>query len=139
MRGDPPVKLRYAETAENRSVATRREMAIKSLSRQEKMRLVGSGGCGGDGSQKSTGPIRGSAAAFFEDGEKHGGGGGVALPAEELATLDPFLRAGDKALGSDLGTAAAPESPVQRERKQQQQQQQDLHKCMFLKEVIEDK
>ena len=141
MRGDPPVRLRYAETAENRSVATRREMAIKSLSKREKTRLVaaGSGGGGGETSQKNTGSSRGIAAEFFEHDEKYGGGGGVvALPAEELEALDPFLRTGADALGSDVGTTATPGSlvqPVERKKRQQLEREQR----MFPKEgIIED-
>ena len=40
LRGDPPVRLRYAETAETRSAATKRETALKRLTRAEKLRLV---------------------------------------------------------------------------------------------------
>jgi predicted GIY-YIG superfamily endonuclease len=39
-RSRRPVRLVYFETAANRSLALRREAAIKALSRQEKERLV---------------------------------------------------------------------------------------------------
>ncbi len=39
-RGRQPVKLVYQETAESRSHATKREMKIKSLSRQQKLALI---------------------------------------------------------------------------------------------------
>jgi|TARA_B110000971_G_scaffold29854_1_gene26898 putative endonuclease len=40
LRGDPPVRLRYAETAVDRSQATRREIAIKKMPRAKKLELV---------------------------------------------------------------------------------------------------
>ena len=39
-RAKLPVQLVYQERAENRSQATKREMAIKKLTRQQKQRLV---------------------------------------------------------------------------------------------------
>lgn len=70
LRGDPPVRLRYAETARDRSSATRREMAIKRLPRAEKLRLI-------DG---LAGPA---------DDETDPERARVVLP-EELAGLDPL-------------------------------------------------
>lgn len=70
LRGDPPVRLRYAETAPDRSSATRREMAIKRLPRAEKLRLI-------DG-------LAGPAAD-----ETHPECARVVLPAE-LAGMDPL-------------------------------------------------
>ncbi len=39
-RGQRPIKLIYRETAETRSAATRREIAIKKLSKDKKWRLI---------------------------------------------------------------------------------------------------
>jgi putative endonuclease len=41
-RGRLPVRLIYAEPAPDRAIATQREMAIKKLSRPNKLRLIGS-------------------------------------------------------------------------------------------------
>ena len=35
-----PVKLRYSEASENRSTASKREYAIKKLSREKKLQLI---------------------------------------------------------------------------------------------------
>ena len=40
-RGRRPVKLLWSDTAIDRSVAQQREAAIKSLSRSDKLRLIG--------------------------------------------------------------------------------------------------
>ena len=40
LRGKAPLKLMYIEEAEDRSLATQREMAIKKLSRLQKQRLI---------------------------------------------------------------------------------------------------
>lgn len=40
-RGRGPLKLVYQESCENRSVATKRELAIKAMSRREKLALIG--------------------------------------------------------------------------------------------------
>ena len=40
-RGRGPFKLRYFEAAGSRAEASRREAAIKSMSRQEKLQLIG--------------------------------------------------------------------------------------------------
>ena len=48
LRGDPPVKLRYAETAADRSKATKRESEIKRMPRCKKLELV-EGVVNGDG------------------------------------------------------------------------------------------
>ena len=37
-----PVEMVYSESAENRSEATKREMAIKKLTRQQKLKLISS-------------------------------------------------------------------------------------------------
>ena len=39
-RGDPPAELVYTEAAADRAAASRREAAIKSLSRAEKLALI---------------------------------------------------------------------------------------------------
>jgi putative endonuclease len=39
-RGRLPVRLVYAEPADNRATALRRELAIKKLSRERKLRLI---------------------------------------------------------------------------------------------------
>lgn len=40
-RGRGPVRLRYREDCESHSAALRRELAVKRLSRQEKLALIG--------------------------------------------------------------------------------------------------
>ncbi len=40
-RGHKPLKVVYREAAENRSVATRREIAIKKLPKAKKLQLIG--------------------------------------------------------------------------------------------------
>ncbi len=42
-RGRLPVRLVYAEPAEDRPTALRRELAIKKLSREKKLRLINAG------------------------------------------------------------------------------------------------
>ena len=42
-RSRPPVTLAYAEEAPDRSVAQRREAAIKKLPRAQKLKLIGKG------------------------------------------------------------------------------------------------
>ena len=41
-RGNPPVAVRYQEASENRSEASKREAAIKKLSRKQKLALIAS-------------------------------------------------------------------------------------------------
>jgi len=41
-RGRGPIRLVYAEPCENRSVATKRELIIKALKKQQKVALVAS-------------------------------------------------------------------------------------------------
>ena len=42
LRGDPPVRLRYTEPADDRSGASRREAALKKLTRTQKLALCAS-------------------------------------------------------------------------------------------------
>jgi putative endonuclease len=42
-RGRAPSRLAYLESSCNRSTATRRELAIKALTREQKLALIGSG------------------------------------------------------------------------------------------------
>jgi len=44
-RSRPPVALAYQETMADKSAALRREAAIKRLTRQEKLALIGEKGC----------------------------------------------------------------------------------------------
>jgi len=46
-RSRGPVSLAYQEAAEDQSAALRREIAIKRLTRQEKLALIGEQPCGG--------------------------------------------------------------------------------------------
>jgi putative endonuclease len=39
-RGRGPFKLKYTEECENRSVATKRELNIKKLSREDKLKII---------------------------------------------------------------------------------------------------
>ena len=102
LRGDPPKRQRYAETAENRSTATRREIALKKLPHAEKMRLVAEG-------ERLT--KKRAAGGLLEGmgGLGEGGGGGVvALAADELAALDPFRNIDDDDdAAADKSAAAA--------------------------------
>ena len=71
LRGDQPVRLRYAETAANRSEATKREMVIKRMPRAEKLELVEARG--NDRRKLSDGTFLANVVA-----------------AEDLAAMDPF-------------------------------------------------
>lgn len=102
LRGDPPVRLRYAEPAENRSAASRREVALKRLPRAEKLRLLAGGeadpearpqrelgGC--NGGDSFNGVDEGDDGGGRGGGEGGGGVAGVvALTSQELAALDPL-------------------------------------------------
>lgn len=72
LRGDPPVRLRYAETAADRSEATKREMVIKRMPRAEKLELV---------EARGTNPRESNEGMFLAN---------VVVAAEDLAAMDPF-------------------------------------------------
>ena len=71
LRGDPPVRLRYAETAADRSEATKREMTIKRMPRAKKLELVEARGTDRRESNDET---------FLAN----------VVTAEDLAAMDPF-------------------------------------------------
>lgn len=71
LRGDPPVRLRYAETAADRSEATKREMVIKRMPRAKKLELVEARGA--DPRESNNGTFLANVVA-----------------AEDLAAMDPF-------------------------------------------------
>ena len=71
LRGDPPVRLRYAETAADRSEATKREMVIKRMPRAKKIELVEARGA--DPRESNNGTFLANVVA-----------------AEDLAAMDPF-------------------------------------------------
>lgn len=48
-RSRPPVSLAYQEAAEDKSAALRREIALKRLTRREKLELIRRGGGDADG------------------------------------------------------------------------------------------
>ena len=102
LRGDPPKRLRYAETAENRSAATRREIALKRLPRAEKMRLVAE--AERLTKKRASGGLLEGMGGLGESGD----GGVVALTTGELAALDPFrISDDDDDAAADTSAAAA--------------------------------